>query len=613
VDTSAISYRVADFLKKYTPFHSVDDADLLAVAKGGRVRFFEPNEYILWQGEPHKPHVYVIQQGTVSLWDEAGERGELRDVRGAGDMLGLERYNGARACLTSARSESDVVVYGFAAEDFETCVLKYPHAVEYVEAEGRVTPDYQPSAVQRQPHRVFLNDVVGRRSVPACAPGDSIAHAARVLLSSGSGATAVTDGEGHARGVVTADAVLRWVAAGAGDGSQPVEGLLDRTTVAVSLSVSVADAVLSMAAAGATALALTSDGTLASPVEAVVTMDDLMPVFGDQPTMLVRDARSASTFAELGLVLRRSRAIALEYLTGAATVEWLARLLHLVDVAIAERTVVLTDGAAVRGCWCFCGSAGRGESLTSLAPHLVLILDDDENPAAGQEALGRAIDGVASCGYLPRIDMPFELGYYAAPVSEWQTRYRDWVRDPIMQRAYRARSLFDLRPVSGDRSLWRQVDDAVTGVVDRDFVQILANDCLANLPPLTFFEDAVVDSVGEHASTFRLEKNALRPLVDAGRVFGLAAKGAMGRSTLERFTMARTLVPEHEAVFREAADTLRIVLWQQGRVGIAQGTTGSELPPSLLSRSDRQVLKSGFRTILRLLELTADPKWPDHL
>ena len=163
METAEISYRVADFLKKYPPFNAVPDADLLAVAKNGRVRFYEPNEYILWQGEPHKPHVYVIQQGTVSLWDEAGGRSTLRDVRGAGDMLGIERYNGARSCLSSARSESDVVIYGFPAEAFDECILKYPHAVEYVAAEGRVTPDYQPTVASRRPHRVFLHDVIGLR------------------------------------------------------------------------------------------------------------------------------------------------------------------------------------------------------------------------------------------------------------------------------------------------------------------------------------------------------------------------------------------------------------------------------------------------------------------
>ena len=118
METSAISYRVADFLKRHAPFNSVDDVDLLALAGGGRVRFHEPNEYILWQGEPHRYQVFVLQQGTVSLWDESAEGARLRDIRGAGDMLGIERYNDAPACLHSARSETDVVLYAFAGPRF---------------------------------------------------------------------------------------------------------------------------------------------------------------------------------------------------------------------------------------------------------------------------------------------------------------------------------------------------------------------------------------------------------------------------------------------------------------------------------------------------------------
>jgi len=79
------------------------------------------------------------------------------------------------------------------------------------------------------------------------------------------------------------------------------------------------------------------------------------------------------------------------------------------------------------------------------------------------------------------------------------------------------------------------------------------------------------------------------------------------------FATARSLLPEAEAIFRESADTFRMVLWQQGRVGISQGTGGYELPPTLLSRHDRHILKSGFRTILRLLEFTADSSWLERL
>jgi CBS domain-containing protein len=336
-------------------------------------------------------------------------------------------------------------------------------------------------------------------------------------------------------------------------------------------------------------------------------------VFGDQPAVLVRDVKHAGTIEELAPLVRRSRALALQYLTGAGAVEWLASFLHIVDAACVERTIALTGADRLRGCWSFAGSSGRAESLTSLAPHVVLLLEQDEDLASGQRALQTLVDALSTCGYLPRVDLPFEPAFYAAGIDEWRARYLAWIRDPVREQAFRARSLFDLRPAAGGLQVWRDIGLAVTEAVDRAFVQVLANDCLANLPPLTFFEDAVVDGTGEHNATFRLERNAVRPLVDVGRVFGLAARQPMGRSTLERFSDARRLVPEHDAVFREAADTFRIVLWQQGRVGIAQGTTGAELPPSLLSRNDRQVLKSGFRSILRLLELTADPAWLGHL
>ena len=42
---------------------------------------------------------------------------------------------------------------------------------------------------------------------------------------------------------------------------------------------------------------------------------------------------------------------------------------------------------------------------------------------------------------------------------------------------------------------------------------------------------------------------------------------------------------------------------------LSQGTDGAELPATLLSRYDRQALKSGFPVIQRLLEFTADLTW----
>jgi signal-transduction protein with cAMP-binding, CBS, and nucleotidyltransferase domain len=108
---------------------------------------------------------------------------------------------------------------------------------------------------------------------------------------------------------------------------------------------------------------------------------------------------------------------------------------------------------------------------------------------------------------------------------------------------------------------------------------------------------------------FRLQHSALGPLVDVGRVFGLSAGCGLSGSTSERLRVAKSMLPEHQPIFRDAIETLRVVLYQQARLGIRSQTNGDELPPALLSRHDRQVLKACFRSILRLLEFTAGRQW----
>jgi CBS domain-containing protein len=615
MDTSEISYRVADFLKQHAPFQSAEMSDLLTLAARGRVRFHERNEYILWQGEPHRVQVFVIQQGTVSLWDETGGASQLRDVRGAGDLLGIERYVGARSCSHTARSESDVVLYAFPADDFESCVLRHPEAMQYVAAEGRSTPDYQPAGGQRGPHHTFLNDLVARRSPVTCRRDESVADVADRLVATGSDAAAVLDEQGRAVGALTTASLLGWVAAGGGDAQTAIASLAIPLSAlpTVKPDASLSEGVLAMGSSGAQALAVTTDGSPAGALQALVTTRDLTPLFGEHPIDLLTEIGLAAGIAELRDINQRARGFAAAHLTEPASAEWLSCFLHLVDRAIMTRLVAIAGGGEETACWCFAGSAGRGESLTRLAPRAVAIVGGDGQVAAARRIYERVLEILAECDYLPRSASSFGTDFYVATVEEWRARFRNWIEDPVRQEMYRARTLFDLRPIAGPEGLWKEVEEAVRSAVDVNFVRILANDCLATLPPLTFFQDAVIDRAGEQTTTFRLEHSALRPLVDLGRVFGIATGACLGRSTLERFAEAGARLPEHQAIFREASHTMGIVLRQQARVGISQGTSGSELPPSLLSSYDRRVLKGGFRSIIRLLEFTDDPGWLDQL
>jgi CBS domain-containing protein len=502
-----------------------------------------------------------------------------------------------------------VVIYAFPAEDFEDLILKYPYARQFVEAHDTVTADFEWAKDARAPHEVFLHDVVGRKALERCSATASVRDVATSMLTSGSDAIAIVDGGQHVQGLVTVDAVLGWVAAGAGNADEPIAGLLRGVPPAVGSDASVIDGVLAMVEADADALAVTSDGSSTGQLQTLVTSRDIARAFGDQPLSILREIRLAPNTQTLSELNHRARALALRYLTSAASLDWVARFTFLTDVHIVKRVIGLVGGGASPACWCVCGASGRGESLTRHAPQLVLIAEDEEGHSPLQQQYERVSDALADCDYLARADLTFDRAFLVASTAEWHRRYEGWLQDPVRTEMYLARPLFDLRPVHGRRSLWSDVERAVVGAVDRDILHVLANDCLASLPPLTFFQDAVVETSGEQTAVFRLEHSALRPLVDVGRVFGMAARKALGTSTLERFALARTLLPEHESIFRDASETLRILIWQQARIGIGQGTSGSELPPALLSRHDRHVLKSGFRSILQLLEFTGNSPW----
>jgi CBS domain-containing protein len=250
--------------------------------------------------------------------------------------------------------------------------------------------------------------------------------------------------------------------------------------------------------------------------------------------------------------------------------------------------------------------------MTALAPQVGLVLGGGSPDREGADWHARVMKALQECGYVGRRSpSPPDTAFASGTLEEWQERFRGFVRDPIGNGIYNGRPLFDLRPVLGDRRLVAQLEQVVREEVARadGFLRLLAHDCLANLPPLAFYRDLVVEDTGERSGVLHLERSALLPLVDVGRVFAIAAGRFFGDSTLERFALARRRHPDRESIFREAADSLRVMLYHKALAGLRRHDGGAEVDPASLSRYDRQVLKSGFASIHRLLEFTAECRW----
>lgn len=600
METAAIRYRVADFLKKQPPFDAIAESDLLKLAGTGRVKFFEPSQYILSQGTS-RDHVYVLQQGIVSLWDERDPEGRLLDLRGAGDLLGIDQLLETRRYPYSATSTNDVLVYSFPIEEFQALLEKYPAAAEYVAAYGNLAGNARLSRVQADPQNLSVREIVDGSKFATCGVEASIRDVAKQLRDDGLDAVVVQDSQNSLRGIATAGSIISWLAEGR-NLDAAIGALLRDTPDVISSEASVGDAVMSMSLSKSDALAVSSDGC--RPF-AIVTFSKLGQAFGDRPTEILREIGHAANTRTLRDLNQRARKFALRYLNNASATDWLLRFLSAVDAAALRRILSIVARERVEGCWCFCGTSGRRESLTAGMPELILIT----NETRAFDTFGRVLECAQESGYLPTGERSFAPEFHVATREQWQERFLKWMDDPVHHKIFLARPFFDLRPIFGLDATWESLEASVLAAINPEFLYVVANDCLSTLPPLTFFRDVVLDETGEEKGVFRLEETALRPLVDVGRVFGLATRKVFGTTTLERFALAQESLPGDASIFHEASEALRIVLWQQGRIGISQGTRGADLPPALLGPYDKQLLKSAFRSISRLIEFTGELTW----
>ena len=608
MQTAAISYRVADFLKQYPPFQGIEEPDMLALVSRGRVKFHESDEFLCWQDTSYVPFVFVIQQGAVSLWETTNGNELLRDIRGPGDMVGIERFLGSKSYPYSAKANGDVVVYALQAVDLQPLLTKYPHAARYVEAYAASGAVYR-EAIREGVHQKFVVELARHPEPLSCPPECTVAEAARIMRAANAAAITVMRDQ-ELLGMLTASGIVGWVADG-GLASQEVAEVMGAAPPAVAPQASVSDCVLTMGRANVAFAALTADGTAQGGLLRLVSAADLQPAFGDNPLTLLQEIAHASGIEVLRTLHLRARALLLTQLTEPSAVDWLAMLADRINICVGKRLTELAGNTDENWSWCFWGAAGRCELLTPVEPQIALLCRDGADVKGGGEALGQLRADFAECGYLPYETQEWNGTTLCATVATWQERFTQWIRDPISSQMYRARPFFDLRPSFGNAESWQQLESFTREAISSEpsFQKLLANDCWSALPPLTFFQDAVVDESGERTEVFALEHRALNPIVDVGRVFALVNERVLGSSTLDRLQTVRSRLPAHERIFREAMETFRVLLYLQARSGLRLQNSGAEVLPSQLSRLDRQALKSGFRSIHDLLRFTIKHLW----
>ena len=609
--SSSIYYRVADFLKEFPPFSFVGEEDLLRLAGSGRVKFHASDEYVYWQG--HKPgrFIFVIQQGTLKLVDESHQAEVLQDVLGEGDIIGAERLAGKSEYQYSAKTTSDVIIYALLATEFEGLAERYPRFARYIESNFSVAPvditSKSTDGAATGPGGAWLPvDFLARRML-TCAGGTPLQEAAGRMRRHGRDTIVVTK-NGAPAGYLN-DSSFRRPATGEIGGAARVTDVMHKPLPVLSDALPPHSYAMEMLRRGCSAVGITDSQ---STLRAVVTESDLTLFGVANLPRLGSEIRRARTTAELAELRRLALRFAAQSLTDPSAVVWVAEALSELTRLIVSRAVELTEDAAGRrdatGSWVFFGAAARGELLTGAMPDVGLIYRDEDDEVAHR--LGPQVsEALQECGYHSSDNAITPANDRACrSLAEWKDSYSRWISDPVLSGLYAGLRFFELAPVRGDgapvEALRQHIREAVK--VNESFVPILANDSMANLPPLTFFQGLVVEDDGQRTDRFDLRRSTLQPLADVGRVFALERGDTSQTRTDLRLEATRAVIEEQGELFADAANTFRVALYHHARIGLRDGTAGWEIEPRVLSKLEQQVLKNGFRTIMKLLEFTAN-------
>jgi len=588
--TSVIRYRVADFLRESPPFDRMTLEDVLTFAGTGRVLFHEGDIDVFRKGDPREEIIWIIQQGRIEMLDEKTSNIELKDVLGPGDILGLKAQSADEMYRRTARTASEVILYAFDSTSFERLISSYPDARLFLSAHVSASTDHtrslqSPTSKTRSLIDPDSDHWLNRK--PRLIEWKQSFGQTRVSLDS-----------------------------------------LPSTTIAeefqaVSSESTVGECFLSMLRTRNQSLQVTIDGSKRSPVQGILTDSDVELCSGRNPVTICKALFTAKTLNELNYVWQRAEAFLLENLTGPSLVDWfgnaMSELRHvlierLIEISVAELSRAGKKLPQIPHAWMSSGEAGRREFLKAGCDVSIILsnceatstYDVDYDSKYYATLAQKVCAKLQACGLRSPAQTSTNAGFAPSrSFREWREFLRGLITDPIGNQVYGKRESLDFAFMCGDSSLLAGLREAFDGDLQtsESFIPVLANDTLAKLPPLTFFQGVALEASGQVTQVLDLEVTVLTPITDAARVLAFLSRATTRLNTIDRLSDLQSAYPQYRTILADAADAWKIAGYHQLKLRLAGGVHDVLTKPAQLTRLEQRMLKTAFDATRSFIKL----------
>ncbi len=596
---------VRDFLAAHPPFDELPREELESLPAQLSVEYFRRGRDIIAHGRDNTA-LYVLRSGAVDVIDQ---HGRLVDRCEPGTCLGSTTLVGREPSTFDVTAIEDCLVLVMPSEVFDQLSRRHPEFARFFDEQRTsrmkaALEAQQMSATGGAILKTRVRDML-TRDVVAVGVAAGIQEAARVMADAGVSSLLVMDGEELAGIVTDRDLRNRVVAAGV-DPGRSVTAIMTTepvTTPAESLAFEV---LLEMVARNIHHLPVIDGGR---PL-GVVTTTDLIRLEQSNPIYLVGDIGKQADVAGIAAVSAKLPRAVAAMVAQDASAEDITRLITAVGDAVERRVLTLVEERLgpppVPYSWVVLGSRARYEQALAADQDNALILSDeatDEHAAYFADLATFTVEALVECGY-PRCTGGFMASNprWRRTLTQWREEFAAWLRAPTVDAMHQASVLIDMRLVRGDGRLYDRLYAEVRRMAPTAgaFMAQLADDAIADEPPLGFFRGFVLEKEGVHKDRLDLKRGGIAAVVELARVHGLAT-GSGALSTVARLdaaVAAEICTPGRGADLRDAFEFVSYVRLRHQAAQVRAGTApDSFVAPDDLSSFDKRHLREAFGII----------------
>ncbi|SNR77639.1 CBS domain-containing protein [Lutibacter agarilyticus] len=624
---NTIAERILDFLKDFPPFNLLPKETLYEISKKIEIHYFEKDQIIFDQNDNPHEHFYMVYEGAVRLYRFGEDKKHVVDICDEGDLFGLRPLIMKENYLMGAAANEESILYGIPIQLFSDIILNYPKVSQFLIAsfatntrdpftdkhKGKLFANIE--AIRKVENSFIETQTAKYTQNPiTCSPKTTVQFAAKVMTANVINSIVVTL-DNIPIGIMTDKDIRTKIGTGLFKITDPVEAIMTSPVITFAENITVAEAQLARLKHKVSHLCITKDGTNKTELVGILAEHDLSLIQGNNPLLLTKQIRTAKDAETLKYIRTKASELTQGYIEQEIPIYFVTKVISEINTVITKRAIHLSIKEIgveppVAYTWLALGSQGRKEQLLMTDQDNALVFENisEEKYAETKkyflELASKVTEKLNIVGfeYCPANIMASNPKWCLS-VCEWKSQFKDWIKHPTSDKILNSIIFFDFEFIYGDTHLYDKMAKSVFKYIYKKpvFLGFLSKATLDNPAPLGFFKQFLVEEDGENKDHFDIKSRAIRPLVDAARIFSLHHQISVN-NTIARYEKLMEVEPQNSDIFESCANAFKILLQFRTSQGLTNNDSGKFVDINILSKADRLKLKSCFKPIKNVQE-----------